>query len=180
MHLLLAAESKPSEQHTLKEAFTLNTSSDAIITLSSIKETIYWTKENFRFLFTAVIRFKFKLAVCAALQLRFRGHLEHFVFSSFRSFSIDSLRTEGAGRDWRAQSRAADGGDWDSGQNESSAKQLMIREAYQTLWLIYVLHGSSCLLMQLFTYLVHGDYFSFLHCDWIWKQIKQATEISTD
>lgn len=104
----------------------------------------------------------------------------YLVFSNFRSLSIDSLRAEGAGRDERVQSRAADGGDWDSGQNESSAKQLMIRGAYQTLWLIYVLHGSSCLLMQLFTYLEHGGYLSFPHCDWIWKQIKQATEFSTD
>lgn len=45
----------------------------------------------------------------------------------------------------------------------------MITEPYQTLWLIYVLHGSSCLLMQLFTYLVHIGYFSFS----VWLDVLQ-------
>lgn len=55
-----------------------------------------------------------------------------------------------------------------------SKTELMIIELYQTLWLIYVKHGFSCLLMQLFTYLLHRVYLGFCFLfSLLWLDMKQ-------
>lgn len=73
--------------------------------------------------------------------------------------SIDWLMTEGPVENQRDK-KYWEQSCWQRGSGRQSKwilskTQLMITEAYHKLWLIYALHGSSCLLMQLFTYLVH-------------------------